>query len=143
MTIGIATTEGLHYMKANAMDGRTVYGGLIFGQTIAGGDITSVSALAALAEEASAGYARIAAVLSADANGIQTVPSVVFQNLSNAWHVNESVFFIASALAGGVGLYYWDFQTGSGGAPPYDMTILQSQITTPVVSFFYENPGGI
>jgi hypothetical protein len=139
----LTTTEGLHYLKGHNMDGATVYMGLIFGQTIAGGNITSISTLAGLAEETSTGYARLATVLSADANGIQTVPSQTFQNLSNAWKTNETVCFIASALTVGVGLYYWDFQTGSGGAPPYDMSVLQSQIVTPIVSWFYENPGGI
>jgi hypothetical protein len=123
------------------MDGATVYGFLLFGKTCAAGTITSSSTLAGLAanEENGTAYARTSLVLSADANGIQSVPSYTL-NPANAvdWHTTASAVGIASAASGGFALYFWDLIGG-----PYDMSVVDANLQIPSVNYFFENPGGI
>jgi hypothetical protein len=139
MATELALVEGLHFLKGNAMDSRTVYGFLLFGQTVAGGQITSSSVLSALQEETGTGYARVVVVLGADTNGIQIVPSWALNpGAATDWHSTASAVGIASASSGGVGIYVWDLGGGS-----YDMSKANNNLAIPSVNFFVENPGGI
>lgn len=133
----ICPNEGKQYTGQNAVSARTVYAGLIYGQTIAGATITATSQLGvSIQEEFGTGYARQAVVLGAmDSSGIIAVPAVNWANAGQAWQTTVSACFIASALTGGVALYVWDLNGG-----PYNMAI-PATLAVPGVNYFFVNVG--
>lgn len=133
MATELAPNEGKQYIGLNAVSGRTVYCGMIFGQTVAGGTITATSTLAGLQEDT--GVARVSAVLGAmNSSGIIVFPGVTMVSAAGA-HANDQAWFIASAASGGVAIYVWDI------GATLDMTVVGSQAIVPVLNYFFKNPG--
>lgn len=126
------------------MSGATVYGGVIYGQSVGAGTITSASALASLQEENGTGWARVPIVLPASSSGIIAIPGwAVNPGSATNWHSTVYSAFIASALSGGVALFIWDLQAGGGFTPPADLSKQNANLEIPSVNWFVENPGGI
>ena len=138
MATELAPVEGLQYAATNVMSGATVYAGLIYGQTVAAGQITSSSTLATLQEENGTSYARAQITLGVASQGIMLVPGNDWNagNHSN-WHSTVKACFIASALTGGVAIFIWDLGLTA------DMSLPFSDLAIPAVNYFLQNPGGI
>jgi hypothetical protein len=133
MAVEICPNEGKQYALDNVLSGATVYCGVIYGQTVAGGTITATSTLATLQEDTH--ITRVSAVLgAADATGVMAFPGVTMTAASGA-QANAQAWFIATAATLGKALYIWDLSATR------DMSVAGSEIIIPALNVFLKNPG--
>lgn len=135
----ICPNEGKDWIAQHALSGASLFLTLLKGATVAGGDISATSTLAALTTASKlatgTGLARIAATLGSSVNGVMSTPTKTFSNgAATDWPLVTS-YGLASASSGGVLIYVWDIPDGA------DMTIAGSSLVIPVQDIFLFNPG--
>jgi hypothetical protein len=140
MAVEICPNEGKVWVATNVISGATVYAGLIYGQTVAGGQITALSLLTGLQEENSTGYARMPLTLGAvDPSGIIAIPGYTWNNGANAWRNNEMAWFISNLSTPGTGkaIFVWDL------AATRDMSTPGTSFPVGSLNWFFANVGEV